>query len=146
MGVRCPNCSIDLATKIDGRVHSEDPSKCNGLPDNIRRTCGRLCCHCAKTIHKLRSEFNTYACVYCKSRPPKAPPAAPAAPSAGNMCADGRPHDFQHVAAENEKKSQSGGLKAMFSGTGVGAKAKNSSDKGQRVILYCKKCASHFTA
>jgi hypothetical protein len=44
------------------------------------------------------------------------------------------------VAAENEKKSWAGGVKAMFMGTGGGAKAKNSNDKGQRVVLYCKKC------
>jgi hypothetical protein len=60
--------------------------------------------------------------------------------AAADVCIGGGPHDFQHVSAENEKKSLSGGLKAMFMGTGGGAKAKNSSDKGQRVILYCRKC------
>jgi hypothetical protein len=44
------------------------------------------------------------------------------------------------VSAENEKKSLVGGVKAMFMGTGGGVKAKNSNDKGQRVILYCRKC------
>jgi hypothetical protein len=66
---------------------------------------------------------------------------AHAAPAACiTTCIDGGPHDFQHVAAENEKKSLVGGVKAMFMGTGGGAKAKSSSDKGQRVILYCRKC------
>ena len=65
---------------------------------------------------------------------------APAAPVVGITCLDGGAHDFQHVAAENEKKSLVGGVKAMFMGTGGGAKAKNSNDKGQRVILYCRKC------
>ncbi len=55
-------------------------------------------------------------------------------------CVDGGPHDFQYVAAENEKKSLVGGCLAMFMGTGGGAKAKSSNDKGQRVILYCRKC------
>ena len=55
-------------------------------------------------------------------------------------CVDGGPHDFHDVTAQNEKKSLAGGVKAMFMGTGGGAKAKNSSDKGQRVILYCRKC------
>ncbi len=58
----------------------------------------------------------------------------------GDVCIGGGPHDFQHVSAENEKKSLFGGFKAMFMGTGGGATAENSSDTGQRVILYCKKC------
>jgi hypothetical protein len=68
-------------------------------------------------------------------------PAAPAAPAACiTTCVDGGPHDTVHVAAENEKKSWAAGVKAMFMGTGGGAQAKNSNDKGQRVVLYCKKC------
>jgi len=60
----------------------------------------------------------------------------------GNLCPGGGPHDFTHVSAQNEKKSISAGLKAIFVGTGGGANAKKSSDKGQRVILYCKKCGA----
>ena len=62
-----------------------------------------------------------------------------------DLCPGEGPHDFQHVSAENEKRVLSGGVKTMFMGTGGGAKAQNSREKGQRVILYCKKCGNDKT-
>jgi hypothetical protein len=65
--------------------------------------------------------------------------------SGGDLCPSGGPHEFHHVSAENEKRDLSGGVQAIFMGTGGGVKAKNSRDKGQRVVLYCKKCGKHKT-
>ncbi len=91
-------------------------------------------------MHMHQNPYHPPQNTFAHGHPYAQVPVAPA-PAAGiTPCVDGGPHDFHDVTAQNEKKSLAGGVQAMFIGTGGGAEAKNSSDKGQRVILYCRKC------
>ncbi len=59
-----------------------------------------------------------------------------------DLCPAGGAHDFQQALARNDATDRGAGAKVGWMGFGGGVKGHSKHDRGDRVVLYCKKCGA----
>ena len=138
----CQDCGIQ------GYVGTGDISKCAFKP----RIHATTCCNCAHDNHSW-NQYPQKGCHHCKERSGWSPDTGADEVLSffgvrPQPCLDGGAHEFEAVSSKNHTTQQSqahgssGQVLVFGCGGGGSSHTENSRahDRGERIVLFCKKC------